>query len=205
MSGIDGEYFALHPGPLEGGTIVLAPDDRTARRHYLVEELVPGAPLVFVNGFAEEVSADAPERIDDMMSALLTFGVSEKVRAILEPLGVPGLQFYPMIYEATDGTRHEDFWFMNFFERRDVLDLRASELLPGEDPEAEEDVVVLRFRLDEGAVRELGSKASLLFLPDRAASAMPIAHGSVVEMLQEAGVTGYRATPLEAYSWPPQD
>lgn len=198
MSALASEYYLLFPASLEDGAVVLQADDATARRHHLSEKLIPGKPLGFVNGFASTIVEGVEERIDDMLSAGMSFGVRDCVRELIEPLAIGGLQFYPMIFTDSGGQRHFDYYFMNFYEHRPFIDFGKSELLEGTS-EGDENILVVRYAFDEEAMRAVEQKDRLMFIAADTLNGGVFAHASVVSKLQKAEVTGFRAIPVSEF------
>ncbi|SEB04699.1 imm11 family protein [Rubrimonas cliftonensis] len=196
MTGIASEYSLLFPS-FTPGMVMLAPDRDTSARHYLSHHLAPGRPLRFSNGFADQLETGMQERLDDMLFDGKTFGVRDRVRELIEPFAIEGLQFHPMIFDAANGGRHDDYWYANLHLERPWLDRNASELMPGRssDPSARR-VFVLRYRLDETALAATPRESRLIFRLEGVRNANFFVHTELVARLRSARVTGFRAFPV---------
>ena len=133
-----------------------------------------------------------------MLADGLTFGVSDCVRELIEPLAIGGLQFYPMIFTDTSGNRHFDYYYMNFHEHRPFIDFGKSELLEGTSAE-DENILVVRYAFDEDAMRAVEQRDRLMFIAADTLNGGVFAHASVVSKLNEANVSGFRAIPVTEF------
>lgn len=198
MSAIDNDYYLLYPVFHDEGMVFLKPDDATARRHYLSEELNSGKPLIFENGFADRLEDPSDEKIEDFLGAGLTFGVHDRVREVIEPMGLEGVQFYPMIFRDSAGKDHYDWYFLNIFEMRPFLDRKASMLLPQTALDAKR-VVVMKFSLDAEAIAAAPEAQRHMFLLDGVLNGTVVVHASVFSKLEAAGISGYQAFKLPEF------
>jgi hypothetical protein len=185
-------YHLLFPSSYEPGLVMLSPDQATADRPYLARELLPGPPLRFTNGFGDRLPGPGHECIDEMLVAALTFGVRDRVRELIEGFAIEGLQFYPMVFVDARGREHPDYWYMNLHGERDFLDLNASQVL--EPPSRPGDrVYVTRYVLDAPKMETVAEESRLIFRLQGVLNMNFFVHDRILALLEQHGVTGYRA------------
>jgi hypothetical protein len=213
MSTFERSYHLLFSSWEGPGLVMLKPDRETAKRVYLGYPLPPGKPLRFSNGFSDRLSDPSQERIDDMLSEANSFGVREHVRALVERFDIEGLQFYPMIFTDSRGREHTDYWYMNLYNERSFLDLGASQVRPdvqeeddeeddedddeedvgGDDDEDDNDVMVVKYAFDAKAMADVPEESRLIFQLKGVLNPNFFIHDRILELLNQAKVTGYRA------------
>lgn len=187
------EYSLLFPD-FSTGAVVLTPDAHTSRRHHLTEALVPGKPLKFENGVADVLPTPGAERIEDMLSDGVTFGVRDHVRDIIERHEHPGLQVYPMVFTDATGMAHRDYSYLNLYGERDFLDRQRSNFIARAEPDDPDDAdFVLEYKLDVAALGAVPLGERLIFRLKRVMNPNVFVHQSLLEQFEAARITGYRA------------
>ncbi|REL26926.1 hypothetical protein DXX93_10330 [Thalassotalea euphylliae] len=163
------EYYILLK-PYNDQTLYPTAFQKSADRDYSFERLIWGQePLFFENGYKEEDIQNGITRpITDVLLQGVTPIVNTRVRDRLKFFNFVGMQLYPAVYVDDNGTFHENYWCMNFWEELDCWDrekskiekFTAEEML---DPDYMDGCDIYKYHLDSKVLDEIPEEERLIF------------------------------------------
>lgn len=120
--------------------------------------------------------------------------VSQAVRDILQPLALPGLEFFPALIRVTDGPAAEAarHYALHLDLEVDCLDENRCEYLPADSEDEQPQVV--RMALDSDRLARFEPRQRLLFKP--LGSHEYLFHRQLVRLLEAHNLRGARWVPL---------
>lgn len=185
MNNFDDEYYII----LENSQPyypTLTAKGSTADRPYGRKELTLGeAPLTFIDGFRDEhLKKGIKEVLTDVLFDSTNMVVSTKIKKGLDEFNIPNLQFYPTTYIDNDGNWHEDYWYMNFYQRLDCWDRTKSEYDDDFDESDPYDFAdVDKYHLDSSKLIDIPESERLMFKMGRSAGQYIFAHKRIAKYL----------------------
>ena len=130
MEGLDDSYYVItSDGSKFDGVTDAVGDDETRQLKYGSRYLEPGRPMYFHNPEANDwVRAGIKESFGDIIFSSPNFIIKKKVRDRLLKYNIQGVQYYPAVYTDIHGNSHNDYFFVNIYDKKDWCYIERSQL-----------------------------------------------------------------------------
>lgn len=192
MSKYDQEYYIAYT-TLNPDQLHIKPKASTAARGYRYTKLTLGeAPLFFVNAFQKrDQKTGARRTVTDILYDGASFAVTDEIKRYLGQFEIASMQHYPAIIINDDDRWHEDYWYLNIYERLDCWDRNTS--IYEIDTEANDPKpMVDKFSLDTAKLEAIPEEKRLIFKIGGASKAYVLMHRKIVKHILENAYTGIR-------------
>ncbi|WP_163831825.1 imm11 family protein [Spartinivicinus ruber] len=166
-------------------------DNKTSNRNYEYEKLVPsGVPLFFENSFKDKEKALGRKRLlTDVLFDGSSLVVVYKIHDFLKMFSTKGMQLYPAIYIDDDTNWHENYWYLNFFEKLDCWDRKLSVLETFDDEDDDFDAEIRKYYLDKKVLDAIPEEQRYLFKMGGATESYIFAHERLVDIFKRRNYT----------------
>ena len=179
MINFDEQYYIVKSCYTEN-TLHLTSAKNTGFRDYTDEKMrFCDGPLFFKNAFKDE--------IDFKLSSVHLNGVypvvSNEIYEELKVYDINGFQLFPSIIISDKNEFIENYYFFNFFEKLDCLDLNKSKLL-FKDPSGEFNEMI-DYKLNEDVLSRIDEEKRLIIQLDRTSCGDVIFHERIVRIFKK--------------------
>ena len=201
MSKFNDEYYIAHT-PFTPTQFHLKPDQKTVERRYRYKQLsADSPPLYFTNACKEQdLKKGICRALTDIMSDGASFVVKREIKDYLSQFAISSLVLHPAIIADGD-IYHDDYWYLNIFNRLDCWDRQVSIYeFDEEDDEGELEASVDKFSLDQAKLEGIPEENRLIFKIGGTSSAYVFFHEKIVEYLLDEHHTGIRFFKVSEFS-----
>ena len=196
MNGVDDCYYIISSdGSKLDGTLYATGDVETKNLKYGSRYLQPGRPMFFHNANAEDWKRiGKKEVIGDIIFHGYQFMIKKTVRDRLLKYNIQGVQYYPAVYTDMQGNSHNDYFFVNMYDKKDwcyiersQLDHRGQKRLDRGDEPGVESIV-----LDFHKMLQIPEDERLMFRMSNIDMGEPIIHQKVKDIFEEFNLVDTR-------------
>lgn len=155
--------------------------------------VLSGAPLFFENSYRDEdIRLGRLERLTQVLFDGSDWIVTDSVKALLDELGADHIQLFPAVYVANNGSKFDQYWYVNFLRQTDCWDRDQSVYTPPADPSDPYDYAeVKQYVLDSDVLADCSEAERQLFKMDGANVSYVFIHQyiwNLIKVLPELGV-----------------
>jgi len=183
----DDEYYIVFELSDEFG-LYLQGLERSENCNPGVEFIPPsGEPLYFENSYKEDGLADGVSR--PILKAHMNVNdiiLHNDIREKIKDFNMAGVQFYPATIIGDDGGYHDEYWYVNVYNRLDCLDFNRSEIVEYDLSETHH--FFMRYSLSSNVLDAIPEEKRLIIKPGKTDMGFTFVHRKIAEIILGAGV-----------------
>jgi hypothetical protein len=199
MSKYDAEYYFVFRGD-DHNDFFLGPDSQTGSRGYGNKFLSNSdGPLIFINQYKDEEKEDGIKKTkSDIMLNGSNVVASDALARHIANKGGLGLQVFPSIFIDDEEIWHEEYSFLNFYERFDCWDRKTSQFYI--DEVAELPAEVTKYCLDSKVIESRELNRRLAFKMGGCLDSYVVFHESLVRFIEDNNIGGAKFCSLDVFN-----
>ncbi|MWP49540.1 MULTISPECIES: DUF1629 domain-containing protein [unclassified Gilliamella] len=184
------EYYVLERDSSNTYPLIMCDEDSEHTEEYLYDyedEKIP-EPEVMEFTFSEPYFSKPV--IGDYFSQPDSV-ISEKIKEVLAPMNILGIQLIPATVTSNKGDIYEDYYYVHIYNNIEAMDKENSKYDKGE-----RSYFIDKFKLDENHLKDIPLKERLIFKLAEDLTMM-LYHKSVVDAIMAVNPTGLKFTKVE--------
>ncbi|WP_199611053.1 imm11 family protein [Flocculibacter collagenilyticus] len=199
MTKFNDEYYIASPCNNDEDQSFISVHKRSEHLRFNRTRLISGAPF-----FVEKAFQERDKRLNincvntDIMFGCGTLIMNDIVKSKISQFEISGTQLYPSILIDSDNRWHENYWYLNIWERLDCWSRNMSVYEPAEDGD-ENGAIVDRYHLDSAVLNDIPEPNRLIFRMGGESFAHTFFHKKIVDIFEENNFTGIRFFKVSEY------